>query len=138
MDAYPSPADGPALAAHTLRRALFAMAAATALLPAPASAHVKWFAPYDVSVPPAAIRQVLAPHFLLMFAGFTLLVLGGFVLDRLAARAGREIVRLERCEEAEERLLRAGTGAFFVALFATGGVILTPELRTAASWPAWL
>jgi len=29
-------------------------------------------------------------------------------------------------------------GAFFMALFATGGVILTPELHTEADWPAWL
>jgi hypothetical protein len=34
--------------------------------------------------------------------------------------------------------MRAGTGAFFVALFTAGGVILTPELKTAAEWPAWL
>jgi hypothetical protein len=29
-------------------------------------------------------------------------------------------------------------GGFFMALFATGGLILTPELHTDADWPAWL
>jgi hypothetical protein len=43
-----------------------------------------------------------------------------------------------RTPDIEERLLRADTGGFFMALFATGGVILTPELRTDADWPDWL
>lgn len=107
-------------------------------MPEQAWAHIKWFAPYDVAVPPLPIGGVLAPHFLLSFAGFAVLVFGGFLLDRLAVRSGRRITGPERREEAEERLLRAGTGAFFMMLFATGGVILTPELRTEADWPAWL
>lgn len=113
-------------------------AAVVGLLPMPAWAHVKWFAPYDVAQSPLPIGAVLTPRFLLVFAGFALLVFGGFLLDRLASRSGRRIAPLERQEEAEERLLRAGIGAFFVALFAMGGVILTPELRTEADWPAWL
>lgn len=118
-----------------------AAAGATALAgfaPAPAWAHVKWFAPYDVTRPPVPIEGVFTPHFLAALAGFALLVSGGFLLDRLVARSGRGIAGSERREEAAEKVLRAGVGAFFVALFATGGTILTPELRTEASWPAWL
>ncbi|CAA9286955.1 MAG: FIG00803019: hypothetical protein [uncultured Acetobacteraceae bacterium] len=114
-------------------------AAASCLVPAPALAHVKWFAPFDVAEPPMPIHGVLTPRFLLVFAGFALLMAGGFLLDRLAARSGRGGVLAQRGrEEVEERLVRAGTGAFFMALFTAGGVILTPELKTGAEWPAWL
>jgi hypothetical protein len=108
------------------------------LLPVPAAAHVKWFAPYDVTQPPLPLGGVLDAHFLLVFAGFLLLVFGGYVLDRAVARSGHGVARPFRAEALEERLMRAGIGSFFMALFATGGVILTPELRTTAEWPAWL
>ncbi len=112
------------------------LAAVAGLLPAPAWAHVKWFAPYDVAEAPVPIRGVMTTHFLLVLTGFALLIFGGFLLDRLVARSG--ITGLERREEAEERVLRAGVGAFFMALFTMGGIILTPELHTEANWPAWL
>jgi hypothetical protein len=117
-----------------------AMAAASFLLPAPAWAHVKWFAPFDVAEPPTPVEDLLAPRFLLVLAGFALLVFGGFLLDRLASRSGHGGVFAApgRRGELEERLMRAGTGAFFVALFTAGGAILTPELKTGAEWPAWL
>jgi hypothetical protein len=108
------------------------------LLPVPAAAHVKWFAPYDVSQPPLPLGGVLGAHFLLVFAGFLLLIFGGTVLDRLVARSDYGFAHPGRTEALEERLMRAGIGSFFVALFATGGVILTPELRTEATWPAWM
>lgn len=115
------------------------VAAALCFVAAPARAHVKWFAPFDVAEPPMPISGVLTDRFLLVFAGFALLVAAGFLLDRLAARSPRGApLALRGCEELEERLLRAGTGAFFVSLFTAGGVILTPELKTGAEWPAWL
>lgn len=120
---------------------LFAALLTTILLPTPALAHVKWFAPYDVTQSPAPLSGVLSAHFLLIFAGFMLLVCGGYLLDRTAARTGFPSVATSTplCDEAtEERLLRAAMGAFFFALFAVGGVILTPELRTTTEWPAWL
>jgi hypothetical protein len=113
--------------------------AASFFLAAPARAHVKWFAPFDVAEPPMPISGVLSGRFLLVFAGFALLTAAGFLLDRLAARSPRSDVLARRGrEEVEERLLRAGIGAFFMALFTAGGVILTPELKTGAEWPAWL
>jgi uncharacterized membrane protein YhaH (DUF805 family) len=109
------------------------------LPPTRAWAHVKWFEPYDVAQPPTPIvGGVLTAHYLLILVGFALLVFGGFLLDRLAARSGRSIARLGGHEATEERVMRAGTGAFFMALFTMGGVILTPELRTEASWVGWL
>jgi hypothetical protein len=115
-----------------------AVAAAASFLPHQAWAHVKWFEPYDVSAAPTPLSGVLTRHFLLACAGFTLLVVGAFLFDRLAATKLRAITAPGRHEDLEERLLRAGTGAFFMALFATGGTILTPELHTGADWPAWL
>jgi hypothetical protein len=121
---------------------LSAAVLAAILLPTSASAHVKWFAPYDVTEPPLPLGGVLlSAHFLLIFAGFTSLVFGGYLLDRAAVRAGYPgtATSARLCDEAaEERLLRAAIGAYFVAFFAMGGMILTPELRTAAEWPAWL
>ena len=114
--------------------------AAAFLVPTPARAHVKWFAPFDVAEPPVPISAVLSDRFLLVFAGFSLLMAVAFALDRIAARPwrGGALALLLGREEVEERLLRAGTGAFFMALFTAGGVILTPELTTGAEWPAWL
>lgn len=102
----------------------------------PAWSHVKWFAPFDVAEAPMSANRVLAPHFLQTFVAFGLLVFAGFLVDRLVARSRRPGV--SGTGELEERLLRAGTGAFFMALFTAGGVILTPELKTGAEWPAWL
>ena len=108
------------------------------LLPTHAWAHVKWFAPYDVAQSPAMVGDVLTRYFVLVFAVFTSLLIGSFLLDGLVAKWGRLLTASGKREDLEERLLRAGTGAFFMALFATGGVILTPELRTGADWSSWL
>ncbi len=115
-----------------------AVTASVALIPMPAHAHVKWFAAYDVTEAPAPLSGVLSRHFLLAFAAFTLLLVGSFLLDRLVATKVPALAAPGKHADIEERLLRAGTGAFFMALFATGGTILTPELRTTADWPAWL
>lgn len=121
-----------------LLHAAAGLTAVAALLPTPARAHVKWFAPYDVAHAPVPIRGVMTPHFLLVLVGFALLVCGGFLLDRLAARYGPWAIRSKQHTDLEERVLRAGIGAAFMALFTMGGIILTPELHTDANWPAWL
>jgi len=115
-----------------------AATAAAGLFPTPAHAHVKWFEPYDVTASPVPVSGVLTRHFMLALVGFTLLLAGSFLFDRFAATKGRMLAAPSGREDLEERLVRAGTGAFFMALFATGGVILTPELHTSADWPAWL
>ncbi len=122
-----------------LLHAAAGMTAVAALLPTRAWAHVKWFAPYDVAQAPVPIRGVMTTHFLIVLAGFAALIFGGFLLDRLAARyRGPRIAGPNRRTDTEERVLRAGVGAAFIALFTMGGIILTPELRTDATWPAWL
>jgi len=122
----------------TLLKWFSAVAAAASFLPHQAWAHVKWFEPYDVSAAPTPFRGVMTDHFIIACAGATLLVAGTFVVDRAAATRLRAMAAPGTREDLEERLLRAGTGAFFMALFAIGGTILTPELKTSAFWPAWL
>jgi hypothetical protein len=114
------------------------VAVTLALLPQPACAHIKWFAPYDVTAAPASVEHVLSLPFLAALAGFVFLVFTGFLLDRWLAKRSRSTAGVSRNNEAAEMLMRAGTGGFFMAIFATGGLILTPELRTGADWPGWL
>jgi hypothetical protein len=112
--------------------------AASALLPAPASAHVKWFMAYDVTRAPTLIDNVLTAQFLTLLTGFALLIFAGIMVDRYIVERWPVTARESQRADIEERLLRAGMGGFFMALFAAGGVILTPELRTDADWPSWL
>jgi hypothetical protein len=114
------------------------LATAASVVPTSALAHVKWFAPYDVSKPPMPVEGVMTQHFLLVFTAFTLLMVGSFMADRLAAKRHWALAVFGANEELEERLVRGGTTAFFMALFAAGGVILTPELQTSDGWSAWL
>jgi hypothetical protein len=130
----PSP---PCPAWHRAAATLLAGLAVTPLAAAPAAAHIKWFEPYDVSQAPMPIAEVMSERYLLVMAGFALLIAGGFLLDRLVAPARWVTTALAR-HDSVEALLRAALGAFFVALFTMGGIILTPELRTRADWPTWL
>ena len=50
------------------------MTAMAGLLPTRAWAHVKWFAPYDVSQQPTPVSNVLTTHFILVLVGFTALL----------------------------------------------------------------
>ncbi|PPQ33667.1 hypothetical protein CCS01_13385 [Rhodopila globiformis] len=113
-------------------------AIAASVVPTPAHAHIKWFAPYDVTKPPMPVHGVLTQHFLLVFIAFTLLMAASFIADRLAAKRSWTLAESGANEALEELLVRSGTGAFFMALFAVGGIILTPELHTSDGWVAWL
>jgi hypothetical protein len=127
-----------AVRTRTLIQIASSAVAASALLPAHASAHVKWFMSYDVTQAPTLVGNVLTAQFLMLFTGFALLVFAGVMVDRYIADKWPVIAKEAQRADFEERLLRAGMGGFFMALFAAGGVILTPELRTDADWPSWL
>ncbi|PXA85257.1 hypothetical protein DMC25_15710 [Caulobacter sp. D4A] len=58
-------------------------------------------------------------------------VYGGMALDVLDRATGPLWQRLDD-------YIRAIIGAFFVAIFAVGGVYLTPDLKTPAEWVSWL
>ena len=111
---------------------------ASTLLPAEASAHVKWFCTIvDVTTPPAALVQVLSPLFLSCCAGFLLLVFAGLVADGWIARLWPGLLSSgDRLRKVEELLIRVGVGAYCLCLWnraavvpwGHAGAILTPEL----------
>jgi hypothetical protein len=110
-------------------------------MPTEAHAHVKWFAPYDVAQAPISLSGVLNQTFIELLI-LTLALLWTFcTLERTAIGATLlasvdEVFALLRGKS--ETLLRAGTGGFFVAIWAYGGIILTPELFTNSAATEWL
>lgn len=112
-----------------------------ALAPTAASAHVKWFAPYNVAQAPIGLEGVLNPTFiellvLTLVVLFTLCSLERTVIGAtLLASVDDVFVSLR---DKTDTLMRAGTAAFFVAVWAHGGIILTPELFTTNPAIEWL
>lgn len=112
-----------------------------AILPLPAFAHVKWFAPYIVDAAPAPIGDSLAnPWFWTAIALVLVFFLAARGIEMTAAGQGA----LRLLNRATDRLwlrlddfIRAVTAAFFVAIFAVGGVYLTPDLTTTQEWISW-
>ncbi|WP_026784396.1 CopM family metallochaperone [Pleomorphomonas koreensis] len=108
---------------------------------APAAAHVKWFAPYIVGAPPQPVSATLTnPWF---WTGIVL-VLIFFTATRLVERSPAGEVILGGLDRATGPLwarlddfVRVVIGAFFVAIFAIGGIYLTPDLKTPAEWVSW-
>ena len=116
------------------------LAAATVALPA--QAHVKWFAPYIVEAPPQRIGETLSDPW---FWTGILLVLAFFLATRAIekTRAGQAI--LAGIDKVSHPLwlrlddfVRVVIAAFFVAIFAVGGVYLTPDLKTPHEWVSWM
>jgi hypothetical protein len=108
----------------------------------PAHAHVKWFAPYIVGAPPEPISATLANTW--FWVGIALVVVF-FALTRTIERSAYGELALDLLDRATSPLwrrlddyIRAIIGAFFVAIFAVGGVYLTPDLKTPAEWVSWL
>lgn len=108
----------------------------------PAQAHVKWFAPYIVGAPPQPIGATLADAW--FWSGIAL-VLVSFLATRVVeeSRAGEAILRaMDRITDPLwlrlDDFVRAVVAAFFVAIFAVGGVYLTPDLKTPAEWVSWI
>ena len=129
---------------QTSRPAWIAIVAALALIPAEASAHVKWFcSTADVTQPPLALVRVLTPPFALLCGGFLVLVFAGFLLDGEVARRWPRLASSGRLHaDTEEKLVRLATGAYFLLLWNKGAVvlwqrgdaILTPELMAGVAW----
>ncbi len=110
--------------------------------PQAASAHVKWFAPYIVGASPAPVSDTLSNAW---FWTGVVLVLGFFLATRAIERTavGESVLAgMDRLTEPLwnrlDDFVRAVIGAFFVAVFAVGGVYLTPDLQTPAEWVSWV
>lgn len=127
---------------HSARRAGWLTTAFTLLLAAePASAHVKWFAPYIVGAPPQAIGMTLSNTWFWLGVA---LVLVFFLATRMIEKsaAGEMILAgMDRISDPLWRRLddfvRVVIGAFFIAIFAVGGVYLTPDLKTPSELVSW-
>jgi hypothetical protein len=119
-----------------------ALAAPLIAFSTPVQAHVKWFAPYIVDTTPAPVVDTLSnTWFWLAIA----LVLVFFVATRLVEKspAGESILAgMDRVAKPLwtrlDDFVRVVIGAFFVAIFAVGGIYLTPDLKTPAEWVSWL
>ncbi len=114
---------------------------ALALSSLPAQAHVKWFAPYIVGAPPAPISLTLADPWFWTGIAFVLVF---FVATRAVERSSHGEAILAGLDRITNPLwqrlddfVRVVIGAFFVAIFAVGGVYLTPDLKTPAEWVSW-
>jgi hypothetical protein len=109
---------------------------------APAEAHVKWFAPYIVKASPQAVGATLTdPWF---WTGIALVMMF-LMLTRLVEQSRFGVDVMTMMDRASDPLwtrlddfIRCVIAAFFVAIFAVGGIYLTPDLKTPAEWVSWM
>jgi hypothetical protein len=98
-----------------------------------AGAHVKWFCAYDVAGQPRGLENVLCQDFELLLGIGLLWLFAGSVVER--SSIGEALIRsVDRVTNPllphTEQLIRAVCGFFFISIWAVGGTLLTPELKT--------
>ncbi len=106
-----------------------------------ANAHVKWFAPFDVTNPPRALFDALSTDFWLLNLGAVLALWLVCMIERteLGTALLRSIDHIGAgLRENTERVFRAAVATFFIALWTLGNVIITPELKTDNEAISWL
>ncbi len=115
---------------------------ATFALAAPVEAHVKWFAPYIVKASPQPVSITLSDPW---FWSGIVLVMVFLMLTRLVEQSRFGASVMAAMDRASDPLwnrlddfIRCVIGAFFVAIFAVGGIYLTPDLKTPAEWVSWI
>lgn len=108
-------------------------------LPAPALAHVKWFADFTFADRPMGIGEVVTPTFVAL-ALLSAIVIGGLVVldGRLASAPWyRRIAEtLERYRDRSGVVLRVATGAVMLLNW-QANAMLVPELPAEAAWVGW-
>ncbi len=111
-------------------------------LPDAAHAHVKWFAPYIIDAPPQSVVATLKDP---AFWSAIVLVLGFFLATRAIEPTRFGTAALNALDRVTDPLwqrlddfVKVVIAAFFVAIFAVGGIYLTPDLRTPAEWVSWM
>lgn len=107
-----------------------------------AHAHVKWFASYDVSQTPRTIDFILASQ---AFWTAVIFALIGFFSSIFieSSKFGQPISNFldlasSPLFERMDDFARIATGFFFICLFASGNVYLTPELTTPDEFVSWI
>jgi hypothetical protein len=111
------------------------------LLAGTASAHVKWFCAYNVAGQPVGLENVLCPDFELLVGLSVLGLMGGCLLEgtivgEAMLRAFDRATRFVR--DNTETMFRAGCAYFFISIWAVGGILLTPELKTSSLTVAFI
>jgi hypothetical protein len=126
----------------SLKRAAAGLAALGAgLWVLPAEAHVKWFAPYIVDAAPQPISATLTNVWFWTGIGLVLaFFLATLMLERTfvgrGIQSGLDRVSAPLWNRADD-FMRVSIGGFFVAIFAVGGVYLTPDLKTDYEVISW-
>lgn len=98
-----------------------------------ADAHVKWFCGYNVAGQPRTLENVLCPQFEILVGCSALALLFGCVVEGTPVstailRALDQATAVLRNHT--ENLFRVGCAFFFISIWAAGGILLTPELKT--------
>lgn len=122
-------------------RICFTFLMALTALPAAAAAHVKWFAPYIVEASPRPVQFMLSDMW--FWTGLAL-VLVFFTATRMVERTALGVRVQDQLDRWTQPLwlrlddfIRIVIGVFFVAIFAVGGIYLTPDLVTSSEWISW-
>jgi hypothetical protein len=103
------------------------------LLAGSASAHVKWFCAFDVAEQPVVLERVINSAFESLVGLSILGLMTGAILEQ--PPVGPALLRSLDLATAwirdhVEIIARAATAFFFISIWALGGVLLTPELKT--------
>jgi hypothetical protein len=101
-----------------------------------ASAHVKWFCAYNVAGQPRGLENVLCTDFEVLF-GLTLMALMSGGLMEVTPVGDAMLRSFDRAttwiRDNLETIFRACTAFFFISIWAIGGILLTPELKTSST-----
>jgi hypothetical protein len=100
-----------------------------------ASAHVKWFCAYNVAGQPRGLENVLCFDLEWLVGLSILWLLAGALFE--VTPSGQVLLRslnrvTSKVEENSNNILRATLAFFFISIWAIGGIILTPELKSDA------
>ena len=129
----------------TIIRVIVLMLFAGCVATAPAHAHVKWFADYDLNKAPLPIGEVLNGQFAGFFLASVALIYGFFWIDRFVFRKRileETLRRYTVTEPVAFSIMRVSALIFFAAVSAYGffghAFLLTPELKTESRWVPWV
>ncbi len=110
------------------------------LVCAGASAHIKWFAPYDIIAEPKSIWLILSPSFTIIAVLSVAIIFVSAWIDKAAVSAGSKIdgyrllVVNSLAPHYQFDILRYTLIIFFTAVWTLGDVVLTPELKHNSVW----
>jgi hypothetical protein len=98
-----------------------------------ASAHVKWFCAYDAAGQPRGLENVLCQDFELLLGLALFWLFAGCLVERtvLGVAMANSLNRVTNgLRQHTDLMIRAVCGFFFISIWAVGGILLTPELKT--------